>query len=160
MTGEKTPRTDPAPNPRRWFEGGLRFACTRCGNCCTGHGTVRVDEDEERNIAAHLGMATHDFRARYLHRIPDGSRTLIEKENTDCVFFERGAGCTVYPVRPRQCRTWPFWRGNVATRKHWSSAAEGCPGMNQGPLHEADAIEKTAAEDGTSGIVPVLDDGT
>ena len=37
----------------------------------------------------------------------------------DCVFLkedpERGRKtCSIYPVRPLQCRTWPFWPENLA----------------------------------------------
>ena len=138
----------------RWYEGGLRFACTRCGNCCTGSGTVRVDDAEQEAIAVHLGIGIATLRKGYLQPLGDGKSTLTEKENTDCIFFVRGEGCSIYEVRPRQCRTWPFWRGNLATRRHWSSAADSCPGMNQGTLHYAEEIERTAAHDGTSGIVP------
>ena len=102
----------------------------------------------------HIGLAT--FRKHYAYRLPDGAYSLSEKSNTDCVFFVRGQGCSIYEERPRQCRTWPFWRGNIASRRHWNAAAADCPGMNQGSHHAADEIEKTAARDGTSGIVPEL----
>ena len=38
-----------------------------------------------------------------------GRVTLRERANGECVFWDRQAGCTVYPARPAQCRTWPFW---------------------------------------------------
>ena len=140
-----------------WYANGLRFECTRCGNCCTGApGSVRVTEEEVAALAARLELPDDSFRSRYTRVLPDGETSLIELANHDCVFWERDSGCQVYEDRPRQCRTWPFWRGNLASRAHWDSSAEGCPGMNQGPRHEAEAIATTAAEDGTSGIVPDL----
>lgn len=156
-----SPPEEPTPqDPTPWYAAGLRFECTRCGRCCTGAGTVRVDGEEQVRLAEHLGIGLDAFRARYLRRLPDGELSLVEKPDTDCVFWEREAGCAVYAVRPRQCRTWPFWRGNVATRAHWDSAAEGCPGMNEGPLHDAGHVARTAAADGTSGIVPDLTEWT
>jgi len=139
-----------------WYGGGLRFSCTRCGNCCTGSGTVRVDNAEQEAIAAQLGIDTASLRRAYLHPLGNREFTLKEKENTDCIFFVRGEGCSIYSVRPRQCRTWPFWRSNLASRRHWLSAASSCPGMNQGTLHSPEEIEKSEAQDGTSGIVPEL----
>lgn len=143
-----------------WYEEGLRFLCTRCGSCCTGAGTVRVDEAERLVLAEHLQIDPAHFRERYLRSLPDGELSLIEKRNHDCIFWEREQGCTVYAARPKQCRTWPFWRGNMATKAHWDSAAQGCPGMNTGPVHDAESVARAAANDGTSGIVPDLQEWT
>src|SRR5687768_2223484 len=38
--------------------------------------------------------------------------------------------CSVYPVRPLQCRTWPFWPENLSSEKAWDHAAKRCHGMN------------------------------
>ena len=65
---------------------------------------------------------------------------LREKANGDCVFYDRTEGCTVYPARPRQCRTWPFWESNVATPESWASTCEVCPGSGQGELISAEEI--------------------
>ena len=37
-----------------------------------------------------------------------------------------------YPVRPLQCRTWPFWDTNLASQSAWDRAARRCHGMNHG----------------------------
>ncbi len=141
-----------------WYRDGLRFACTRCGHCCTGvPGTVRVDEDEAVALAAQLGLDLADFHERYTRRLDDGATSLTEKPNHECVFWSAAHGCTVYAARPRQCRTWPFWRANLASSAHWARAALDCPGMNRGPRHDAATIAAQAAHDGTSGEVPELD---
>ncbi len=74
--------------------------------------------------------------------------SLIEKRNHDCVFWAEGVGCTVYEQRPRQCRTWPFWRISLEDRSTWDEQARGCPGMNRGALHGATGIAASAANDG------------
>ncbi len=138
-----------------WYADGLRFECTRCGNCCTGEpGSVRVSAHEQRALAAHLGIALDVFRAAFTRPLEDGATSLLETDDRECVFWDRAAGCTVYALRPRQCRTWPFWRRNLATRAHWEAAARDCPGMGRGELHSAERIAATAREDGTSGVVP------
>jgi Fe-S-cluster containining protein len=52
--------------------------------------------------------------------------------------------CGIYPVRPLQCRTWPFWPENMRTKASWNRAAKGCPGMNRDGRHfsreQAEAI--------------------
>jgi hypothetical protein len=142
-----------------WFHGGLRFACTRCGACCTGApGTVRVDEDEARALARHLGLDELGFRARYTRRLEDGATSLVETAEGACVFWSRSAGCTVYPARPTQCRTWPFWRRNLASPAHWTLAARACPGIGRGERHEAATIARAAEHDGTSGTVPAAEE--
>ena len=41
-------------------------------------------------------------------------RSLVEYANGDCVFFDsERRSCKVYALRPRQCRTWPFWESNL-----------------------------------------------
>jgi Fe-S-cluster containining protein len=140
-----------------WYQGGLRFGCTRCGNCCTGApGTVRVDASEEAALAAHLALDLATFRERCTRRLEDGATSLVEKANFECVFWDRARGCTVYAARPKQCRTWPFWRANLASPAHWAAAAHSCPGMDRGELHPAAAIAACAADDGTSGAVQEL----
>lgn len=138
-----------------WFDSGLNFECTQCGNCCGGApGTVLLSEQELLRLAASLGLSPEEFGKQYTRRIPSGKLSLLEKPNHDCVFFEPGQGCTVYSERPTQCRTWPFWRANLASRPHWEDSARECPGMDQGPLHSAEDIRRLSAEDGTSGFVP------
>lgn len=135
-----------------WYEDGLRFACTRCGNCCGGApGNVYVSELEIDALAERLGLDRAAFIRRYTRRIrrSDGPHvSLIEQPNYDCIFFRRGSGCTIYEDRPKQCRTWPFWRGNIEYREDWETAAEDCPGIGRGDRWSADHIATTAADDG------------
>jgi len=132
---------------RPWYRDGLRFECTRCGNCCSGFpGTVTVNEAEVATLAEHVELDAETFRARYTRLMGDGSESLREKPNWDCVFWSREHGCLVYEARPTQCRTWPFWRGNVESRARWEAEAEHCPGMNDGRLYTIDEIEERAAK--------------
>ncbi len=123
-----------------WYREGLRFTCTRCGHCCTGEpGYVWVGDDDLAALAEHLGEPAHQVRALYTREGPRG-RTLREKLNGDCVFFERGQGCTVYSARPPQCRTWPFWESNVESPESWQQTRDVCPGSGQGELIPAAEI--------------------
>lgn len=125
-----------------WYQEGLRFTCTRCGNCCTGApGFVWVDDDEVDAIAAHRHEPVRHVLGLYT-RVVDGKRSLREKANGDCVFFDRTRGCTIYPARPRQCRTWPFWESNVATPEAWRRTCETCPGSDTGELISAEDITR------------------
>jgi uncharacterized protein len=125
-----------------WYHAGLQFRCTQCGDCCTGApGFVWVNDDEMRAIADFLKMPLAEFVALHTHRTHRG-RSLRERVNGDCVFFEKQVGCTIYPVRPGQCRTWPFWDSNVKTPADWERTCDICPGSGQGDLIPVEEITK------------------
>jgi Fe-S-cluster containining protein len=125
-----------------WYADGLRFQCTRCGHCCTGApGVVWVNDEEIEAIAEHRGESFAEVHGRHT-RAFGRYRSLREKENGDCVFYDRAAGCTIYPVRPRQCRTWPFWESNVCTEEDWQRTRETCPGAGQGELIPVEEITR------------------
>jgi Fe-S-cluster containining protein len=124
----------PDPESEPWYKDGLRFRCTRCGHCCTGEpGFVWVGEDDLAAIAEFRGETLTHVTGLYTKRGPRGV-TLREKGNGDCVFYDQRRGCTIYPVRPPQCRTWPFWESNVATAEDWEQTRKVCPGSGQGEL--------------------------
>jgi Fe-S-cluster containining protein len=125
-----------------WYSEGLRFQCTRCGNCCTGApGFVWVDEREIEAIAAYRRQDCTETKGLYTRPV-GARRSLREKANGDCVFYDRQLGCAVYPVRPRQCRTWPFWDSNVSTPRAWERTCKVCPGSGQGELITAEEITR------------------
>ena len=127
---------------RPWYHSGLRFTCTQCGHCCTGEpGYVWVDDADLAAIAEHRGETIEQVRGLYTRWTVRG-RTLREKANGDCVFYDKNAGCTVYPVRPPQCRTWPFWESNVADPEAWQATCEVCPGSGRGELIPAEEITR------------------
>jgi len=128
--------------PAPWYRDGLRFTCTQCGNCCTGEpGHVWVDDANLAAIAEFRGEPVEEVRGLYTKA---GSRglSLREKLNGDCVFYEGGKGCTIYEVRPPQCRTWPFWESNLATPGDWEQTCSICPGSGRGDLIPAEEITK------------------
>ena len=128
--------------PDPWYADGLRFTCTRCGACCTGTpGFVWVDDEEAAALAEFRGEPVEQVIGLYT-RSAGGRRTLREKTNGDCVFYDRAAGCTVYPVRPKQCRTWPFWESNLRTPADWARTERECPGSGAGELIPAAEITR------------------
>jgi Fe-S-cluster containining protein len=127
-----------------WYKDGLQFTCTRCGNCCTGApGFVWVTDEELEALADFLGEPVEQVRKLYARPTnTDRGPTLREKSNGDCVFYDRQKGCTVYPVRPRQCRTWPFWESNLSSPEAWQETCSVCPGSGHGELIPAEEITR------------------
>ena len=125
-----------------WYQDGLRFRCTRCGHCCTGApGYVWVNDEELSAIAEFRGETVEQVRGLYT-RMARRGRTLRDGAAGDCVFYDREQGCTIYPVRPRQCRTWPFWESNVQSPETWQETCAICPGSGQGDLISAEEITR------------------
>ena len=129
-----------------WYAPGLSFACTQCGNCCTGApGVVWVTEQEMRDLAAATGKTYGEILIHHT-RLVGGRRTLTEFANGDCTFFDGATRkCTVYGARPEQCRTWPFWRSNIESQDAWNRVQEVCPGAGKGTFVPLSAIEEQAA---------------
>jgi hypothetical protein len=130
-----------------WYVAGLAFECIRCGRCCAGpeEGYVWVTEHQVRQIAEHLGLPVQEVRREYVRRVGQRLSLVENRKSRDCIFLrydDQGRSqCLIYPVRPVQCRTWPFWPGNLRSPRTWLSASERCPGINRGPLHEIDEIQ-------------------
>jgi len=131
-----------------WYASGLAFECVRCGRCCAGpaEGYVWVTVEEIEAIAEYLKTPPDEARARYVRRVGRRHSLLEDARTKDCVFLRydaRGLSfCEIYPVRPAQCRTWPFWPANVSGPDDWCQAGRRCPGINRGPTHDADEIER------------------
>ncbi len=137
-----TPRGE-HPSEAPWYAAGLRFQCTQCGNCCTGApGFVWVTDEEIAAIAEYLRVSIGEVRLMHTRLV--GNRvSLREHPNGDCVFFDpRTRRCTVYPARPVQCRTWPFWRSHLASPQAWEDVKTTCPGIDQGPLYALEDIRE------------------
>jgi Fe-S-cluster containining protein len=126
-----------------WYQDGLRFTCTQCGDCCGGApGFVWVIDAEIAAIAQEMGLDRETFEAQYVRKV--GLRkSLREFSNGDCVLLDKTTRkCTVYESRPRQCKTWPFWGSNLKTPEDWEYTCSVCPGSGQGQLHSLQQIEE------------------
>jgi Fe-S-cluster containining protein len=106
-------------------------ACFSCeGNCCIGEsGYIWSTPKEIDDMAEFLGLKREDFVIRYTKKV--GYRTslkeLMIRDSFHCIFFDASKkGCQIYPVRPKQCRTFPFWdhfKDNV------EEVVKECPGI-------------------------------
>jgi Fe-S-cluster containining protein len=117
---------------------------------------VWFERNEGQAMAAALGLSLEAFLRRFARTI-HGRWSLLERSGPrgmDCILLDRvsqpgKALCRVYQSRPAQCRTWPFWQGNLVSRDAWDRARDRtpCPGMDHGPLIPPESIlERLHAE--------------
>ena len=133
---------DPWSRRTYFFDSGLRFACQRCGKCCTGTpGSIYVGSNEIHPIASYLGLSASRFLRTYTYPFKD-SRSIGEDKDGNCLFFD--GGCKIYPVRPLQCSTFPFWFSNMRSELRWRDVSRQCPGIGEGPLFDGSLIMEIA----------------
>ncbi len=131
-----------------FYEKGLRFECQGCRYCCSAEpGYVFLSEQDIKRLSDGLSMDRQTFIDTYCRLVDMGAFkmvSLLEKENYDCIFLTDG-GCKVYPYRPRQCETYPFWAHVLEDEETWKNEGKSCPGIGKGKLYTKKEIEAKIA---------------
>ena len=85
------------------------FKCACCGACCRWEGVVHVRESELPPIAEFLGISVDELIDRYT-RLADDRKGLVyaDKPDGSCVFLDENNLCTINPVKPLQCASFPY----------------------------------------------------
>lgn len=135
---------------RRWFDKhillrpGIHFSCTRCGDCCTRPGSVYYTSGEVRQAAEYLDMDVALFKQRYISNRVGAVHESYTKDR--CPLYKDGVGCTIYPVRPLQCSTYPFWEGNFRNEATIRRLERDCRGMGRGQFYSFKEVKRRVAE--------------
>jgi Fe-S-cluster containining protein len=129
-----------------FYEEGLRFTCqSGCHYCCAVEpGFVFLNKEDIARLSNYLMLSQKEFVLNYCREVPFGSISYIslnEHKNHDCVFLEP-TGCGVYPARPVQCATYPFWSTILHDYDSWLKEKKWCPGIDEGKLHTKEEIDK------------------
>jgi len=118
----------------------VKFECQKgCSNCCKSGGVVHISEEDVTNISKYIKISRDEFWKKYT-TIEGKKIYLKEQEIDDCIFLKDDK-CTIYPVRPTQCRTFPFWPQNVKSEKRWKMVMDECPGISEGEEFTKQDIE-------------------
>lgn len=143
-----------------FYEKGLRFSCLRCSKCCRHTpGYVFLSEKDLKGIAAYLHLDSEEVSSRYCRIVHIGGfkrLSLKEKDNLDCIFWEAD-GCRIYKKRPLQCRSFPFWSGNLLSKDTWERTADMCPGVGQGKWHSSKSISRWLAKRNAERLIAMED---
>ena len=122
----------------KFWKQGIHFSCHQCGHCCTfPGGAIYATEDEFRAIADHLNISLDEFYLEYTESIGELISIKSHPEGP-CYFYNNG--CTIYSVRPTQCRTYPFWPEVINRERDWEKEGKTCQGIGQGRLWTKEEI--------------------
>lgn len=103
------------------------FTCMKCGNCCCEEGFVFFSSEEIDNAADLLGLSGKEFIGKYL--IKTGKTYAHEVMKGDCCVFLKNNKCIIQPVKPVQCRTFPFWNEYIGKKGELVNFDRPCRGI-------------------------------
>ncbi len=122
-----------------WYQKGVQFECTGCGDCCRREGdvffspieaerAVRFLHGDDATVEAFLGDIWDEDPSGYLRiQVPVGG---------SCAFLQPDNRCAIQPVKPDQCATYPFWPETFETERAWKAEAKWCEGIHRGPTFD------------------------
>ena len=133
-----------------WYKKGLRFKCLKnCSNCCTGSpGYVYLTQKEIQNISGFLKISKKNFLIKYTRQVRNKISLKENYKNFDCCFL-KDKSCLIYSVRPRQCKTFPWWKSNLISIETWQALKKYCPGLDHidGKLYSFEEIQENLKDE-------------
>lgn len=112
----------------------MHFECSQCGACCCGGEEyyIAVAEADLPRICDHLEIGMAWLKRRYVSPFSRSWYSIRMGNDGRCVFLEKDNSCRIYPVRPVQCQTYPFWPELMESKVVWDNEAKRCEGINHG----------------------------
>ena len=97
------------PGPRRTYD------CTNCPAYCCTYDWIEVTDADLERLAARFGLSVRVAERRFTKRVHEkGRHARVMRHRKDrifgsaCRFLDpKTRACTIYPARPRICRTYP-----------------------------------------------------
>ena len=87
--------------------------CLKCANCCKNY-SPRFKTPDIKRISRHLNLKEGDFINRYLYIDNEGDYVLKSKP---CPFLGTDNFCSIYEVRPTDCRRFPYTDEDVILKR-------------------------------------------
>ncbi len=110
------------------FDSSKCFSCE--GNCCVGEsGYIWCNPKEIDDMAGFFDLSRQDFIDKNIRKV--GYKSSLKEikisKSYNCIFFDLDKkACKIYPVRPQQCRTFPFWEH---FKNNIKEVEKECPGI-------------------------------
>lgn len=103
------------------------FTCEKCGECCKVDGYVYLKKGEAEKIAQYIAIPVDEFKRKFTDwRMLQGR--VLKQVGTECVFLV-DRRCVVYPARPVQCSSFPYWKHVINDSDEWEHLKTFCPGV-------------------------------
>jgi Fe-S-cluster containining protein len=112
---------------------GVAFRCQpNCGRCCDQPGgIVYLSPDDAERLSEHAGLDVEAWLERDTRKTFDGRYVLKSREEDGvCIHLNEQKQCSIYEVRPQQCKAFPWWGENLATPAAWGTTKTACPGID------------------------------
>ncbi len=116
-----------------WWSEGVPFKCqSQCGKCCDQPGgVVFLTKNDAHRIANHFDLSFDVFLKTHCTASMNGRTVLKSNQSTGvCVFLNEKKQCSIYEVRPQQCKAFPWWAENLRSSRQWEETKESCPGID------------------------------
>ena len=116
------------------------FKCQQCGQCCVKLGLPWPSDKNLKEMAKFLEMDSDDIIERYYGNfVKHNGKRFIDKyqkdRRTPCPFLGNDKNCTIYPVRPDECRAYPL-------DTDFGRCGIDCPGMRKILNNDKVCLEK------------------
>ncbi|MFN3411861.1 MAG: YkgJ family cysteine cluster protein [Exilispira sp.] len=131
------------------------FKCYDCGDCCRHEsGYVFLLSSELKTISNFFNLKEDEFKKLYAFQFSNNVYSLKEKQNYDCIFWDSSnrnskGGCSIYKIRPAQCKNFPFWLTTFANKESFDSQAQRCKGLmsKKGKIYKEIEVYKFVYQD-------------
>ncbi len=105
----------------------VEFHCMNCGNCCSIDGHVFINQEEISAISKYMAITIEEFLEKFTVSINDRIRIKGDYYNK-CIFLDNNS-CRIYSVRPKQCKTFPYWLENMKYDVYIEETVEYCSAL-------------------------------
>jgi Fe-S-cluster containining protein len=102
-----------------------KIDCGQCANCCKVM-TPTYNKADIKRISKHVGMTPKEYWKKYL--VIDENKDTVHKK-TPCHFLDKNNRCTIYEIRPSDCRLFPHTQRTdfIYQREIHTQNLEYCP---------------------------------
>ncbi len=102
-----------------------KIDCGQCANCCKVM-TPTYNKADIKRISKHVGMTPKEYWKKYL--MVDENKDTVHKK-TPCHFLDKNNRCTIYEIRPSDCRLFPHTQRKdfIYQREIHTQNLEYCP---------------------------------